>query len=72
MISPLTPNTVFTNIFHRRSNDVGVKCLSLSLCAFHAEDSFVRKIEIGAIHFFGFTELISHIRLTFFGVNCAF
>ena len=42
----------FIFIRQRRSNDVGVKCLSLSLCAFHAEDSFCEKNRIGAIHIF--------------------
>ena len=56
-----------TFISHRCSNDVGVKCLLLLLCAFHAEDRFFRKIEFGAIHFFRFTKLISHISFHLFG-----
>ena len=44
-------------MFHRRSNDVGVKCLSLSLCAFHAEDRLFEEKRIGAIHIIGFTKL---------------
>ena len=41
---------------HRCSNVVGKKCLSLSLCAFHAEDSLFEE-KIGAIHIIGFTKL---------------
>ena len=37
---------------HSCSNDVGVKCLSLSLCAFHAEDSLFEEKRFGAIHIF--------------------
>ena len=62
----------FTFISHRRSNDVGVKCLSLSLCAFHSEDSFLYKIELAQFTFLGFTKLISHISFTIIRVNCAF
>ena len=58
-------------ISHRRSNDVGIKCLSLSLCAFLAEDSLSEENRIGAIHILGFTNLISHSPFTFFSVNCA-
>ena len=34
--------------------------LIASLCAFHAEDSLLEEKRIGAIHYYGFTELISH------------
>ena len=44
-------------MFHRRSNEVGVKCLSLSLCAFHAEDRLFEEKRIGAIHIIGFAKL---------------
>ncbi len=56
----------FPLIFHRRSNDVGIKCLSLSLCAFYAEDSLFEENRIGAIHILWFyeTELII-FRFTF-------
>ena len=57
---------------HRRSNDVGIKCLSLSLCAFYAEDSLFEEKRIGAIHVIGFTKLISHSSFNLFDVNCAF
>ena len=62
----------FPLISHRRSNDGGVKCLSLALCAFHAEDSLFYENRIGAIHIFRFTKLISHSSFTIIRVNCAF
>ena len=52
---------VFTFISHSCSNGVGVKCLSLSLCAFHAEDSFFDKKSMAQFTFFRFTEPISHV-----------
>ena len=53
-----TAKTDFPLISHRRSNVVGKKCLSLLLCAFHAEDSLFEE-KIGAIHIIGFTKLDS-------------
>ena len=38
----------------------------------YVHDSFCGKNRIGAIHLFRFTKMISHIRFTFFDVNCAF
>ncbi len=59
-------------ISHRRSNEVGEKCLSLSLCAFQAEDSLSEENRIGAIHIIGLRNLISHSLIYLFCVNCAF
>ena len=59
-------------ISYRCSSDVGVKCLSLSLCAFYAEDSLFDKNRIDAIHIIGFTKMIFHISFTLIRVNCAF
>ncbi len=56
----------FIFIFHRRSNDVGVKCLSLSLCAFHSEDSLSVHKELAQFTFFRFTKLdLSYFVLPF-------
>ena len=52
---------VFTFISHSCSNDVGVKCVSLSLCAFHAEYSWFEENRMAQFTFYGFTELISHV-----------
>ena len=41
---------------HRRSNVVGIKCLSLSLCAFYAEDSLFEENSMAQFTFFGFYE----------------
>ena len=47
-------------ISHRRSNDVGEKCLSLSLCAFHAEDSLFEEKRLAQFTLLALRNLISH------------